>query len=82
MHDGQTIVLGGLTDREHDVQSERHSAFCRAFRSSAASSAASRASTTETELFIFLTPRVIRTDEDAERLTDAAAQARGRRCEP
>ena len=25
--------------------------------------------TTETELFIFLTPRVIRTDEDAERLT-------------
>jgi type II secretory pathway component GspD/PulD (secretin) len=26
--------------------------------------------TTETELFIFLTPRVIRTDEDAQRLTD------------
>jgi type II secretory pathway component GspD/PulD (secretin) len=67
--DGQTIALGGLTDRERDIESGgvpllssipfvggffgRHSR-----------------STTETELFIFLTPRVIRTDEDAERLTD------------
>jgi general secretion pathway protein D len=67
--DGQTIVLGGLTDRQHDVQSGGipilssipllGGLFGRQARN-----------TTETELFIFLTPRVIRTDEDAQRLTD------------
>lgn len=67
--DGQTIALGGLTDRQHDVQSGGvpilsslpliGGVFGRQARN-----------TTETELFIFLTPRVIRTDEDAERLTD------------
>jgi len=74
VHDGQTIVLGGLTDRERDTQSEGipllssipliGGFFGRQART-----------TTETELFIFLTPRVIRTDEDAERLT---APLRGR----
>jgi general secretion pathway protein D len=68
VHDGQTIVLGGLTDKQRDVQSEGipilssipliGGFFGRQTRS-----------TIETELFIFLTPRVIRTDEDAERLT-------------
>lgn len=68
VRDGQTIVLGGLTDRERDTQSEGipllssipliGGLFGRQART-----------TTETELFIFLTPRVIRTDEDAERLT-------------
>lgn len=67
--DGQTIALGGLTDRQRDVQSGGvpllssipllGGIFGRQART-----------TTETELFIFLTPRVIRTDEDAERLTD------------
>jgi general secretion pathway protein D len=79
VHDGQTIVLGGLTDRERDTQSEGipllssipfiGGLFGRQART-----------TTETELFIFLTPRVIRTDEDAERLTaplrDRAAKVR------
>ncbi|MGH7620562.1 MAG: type II secretion system protein GspD [Gemmatimonadaceae bacterium] len=79
VHDGQTIVLGGLTDRERDSQSEGipllssipliGGLFGRQART-----------TTETELFIFLTPRVIRTDEDAERLTkplrDRAATVR------
>ncbi|MEP6493400.1 MAG: secretin N-terminal domain-containing protein [bacterium] len=68
VHDGQTIVLGGLTDTQHDTQSEGipflssipfiGGAFGRQSRNS-----------TETELFIFITPRVIRSDEDAERLT-------------
>jgi general secretion pathway protein D len=66
--DGQTIVLGGLTDKQRDVQAEGipllssipliGGFFGRQARNSS-----------ETELFIFLTPRVIRTDEDAERLT-------------
>jgi general secretion pathway protein D len=67
--DGQTIALGGLSDRQRDVQSGGvpilssipfvGGLFGRQARTS-----------TETELFIFLAPRVIRTDEDAARLTD------------
>jgi general secretion pathway protein D len=69
VHDGQTVALGGLTDREHDVNSNGipilsslpfiGGLFGRQDRT-----------TSETELFIFLTPRVIRSDEDADRLTD------------
>ena len=73
VRDGQTITLGGLTDKQRDVQSGGvpilssipilGGLFGRHARS-----------TTETELFIFLTPRVIRTDEDAKRLTDPLRQ--------
>lgn len=68
VRDGQTIVLGGLSDHQRDVTSGgvpflselpiigglfgRHSRH-----------------TTETELFLFLTPRVLRTDDDVERTT-------------
>ena len=67
--DGQTIALGGLSDKEHDVTSGgipilSSLPFLGGFFGRHARS------TTETELFIFITPRVIRTDEDAERLTD------------
>ena len=68
VRDGQTIVLGGLTDREHDVQSEGVPFFSSIPFLGGFFGRHSR-STTETELFIFLTPRVIRSDEDAERLT-------------
>jgi general secretion pathway protein D len=68
VRDGQTIVLGGLTDREHDVQSEGVPFFSSIPFIGGLFGRHSR-STTETELFIFLTPRVIRSDEDAERLT-------------
>jgi general secretion pathway protein D len=68
VRDGQTIVLGGLTDREHDVQSEGLPFFSSIPFIGGFFGRHSR-STTETELFIFLTPRVIRSDEDAERLT-------------
>jgi general secretion pathway protein D len=67
--DGQTIVLGGLTDRQRDVTQGGvpilssipwiGGLFGRAQRQ-----------TTETELFLFLTPRIIRSDKDAELLTD------------
>lgn len=68
VHDGQTIVLGGLTDREHQLQSEGVPFLSSIPILGSAFGRQSRAAT-ETELFIFLTPRVIRTDEDAERLT-------------
>lgn len=68
VHDGQTIVLGGLTDREHGTQSEGIP-FLSSIPLIGALFGRQARTTTETELFIFLTPRVIRTDEDAERLT-------------
>ena len=74
VHDGQTIVLGGLTDREHDTQTEGIPLLSSIPILGGLFGRQSR-TTTETELFIFLTPRVIRTDEDAERLT---APLRGR----
>ena len=67
--DGHTIALGGLTDRQRDVQSGglpllSSIPFLGGFFGRHARN------TTETELFIFLTPHVIRTDDDAERLTN------------
>lgn len=67
--DGQTVVLGGLTDRQRDLTRTGLPLLSRIpwigglFGSS-------RSRTTETELFVFLTPRVIRTDDDAMRLTN------------
>jgi type II secretion system protein D len=68
VRDGQTIVLGGLTDREHDVQSEGVP-FLSSIPFVGGFFGRQSRNTTETELFVFLTPRVIRTDDDAERLT-------------
>ncbi|MDB4878330.1 MAG: hypothetical protein JWM41_4776 [Gemmatimonadetes bacterium] len=69
VRDEQTIVLGGLTDKQHDVQSRGIPLLSRIPFIGGFFGSHSR-STTETELFIFLTPRVIRNDEDAKRLTD------------
>lgn len=67
--DGQTIVLGGLTDKQHDVESSgvpilSSLPLIGGFFGSRSTN------TTETELFIFLTPHVIRNDDDARRLLD------------
>ena len=72
--DGQTVMLGGLTDRERDVRAEGIPLLSSLPIIGGLFGRQSR-TTTETELFIFLTPHVIRTDEDAERLT---APMRGR----
>jgi general secretion pathway protein D len=69
VHDGQTIVLGGLTDSQHDVQTQGVP-FLSSIPLIGGLFGRQSRSTTETELFIFLTPYVIRTDEDAQRLTD------------
>lgn len=68
VRDGQTVALGGLTERQNDVT---HGGipllssipFIGGLFGHATNS------TTETELFVFLTPRVIRTDDDAMRLS-------------
>jgi general secretion pathway protein D len=66
--DGRTIVIGGLIDRQHEVTQSGipilssipwlGGLFGRAHRGR-----------TETELFLFLTPRVIRGDEDVDAMT-------------
>jgi general secretion pathway protein D len=75
--DGQTIVLGGLTDKQRDVQSQGIP-FLSAIPLLGGLFGRQARNTTETELFIFLTPRVIRTDEDAERLTDPLRKRAGK----
>ncbi|MDB4878548.1 MAG: type and secretion system protein [Gemmatimonadetes bacterium] len=67
--DGQTIVLGGLTDKQRDTQARGIPILSSIPFIGGLFGSQSRA-TTETELFIFLTPHVIRSDDDAKRLTD------------
>lgn len=76
VRDGQTVVLGGLTDRQREVRQGGlpilsaipliGGLFGRATRQ-----------TVETELFVFLTPRVIRTDDDAMRLSTPMREKAG-----
>jgi general secretion pathway protein D len=76
VQDGQTIVLGGLTDRQHDVQAEGIPVLSSIPLVGGFFGRQSR-NTTETELFVFLTPRVIRSDDDARRLTDPLRKRAG-----
>lgn len=66
--DGQTIVLGGLRDQEHDASQTgipilSHIPIIGGFFGSA-----SRTSSA-TELYLFLTPRILKTDADADSVT-------------
>lgn len=65
VHDGQTVVLGGLSDRVHDVSRAGVPILSRIPVLGALFGSTHR-QTNETEFFLFITPRVIRTDEDAE----------------
>lgn len=67
--DGQTVALGGLTDRQKDVSQGGVPVLSSIPLIGGFFGHASR-HTSETELFLFLTPRVIRTDEDANNLTE------------
>lgn len=69
VRDGQTVALGGLTDRQVETRQGGLPLLSSIPLIGGLFGRASRA-TIETELFIFLTPRVIRTDADAERLSD------------
>jgi general secretion pathway protein D len=66
--DGQTVVLGGLRDKQKEV-SIRGVPFLSSIPLIGGLFGHVARQTTETELFIFLTPRVIRSDEDASRLS-------------
>ena len=78
--DGQTIVLGGLTDREHQVQSEGIPILSSIPLLGGFFGRQSR-SATETELFVFLTPHVVRSNADAERVT-APMRERAQKVKP
>jgi general secretion pathway protein D len=66
--DGQTIVLGGLTDRQREHRQGGIPVLSEIPWIGGLFGHFSR-QVTETELFLFLTARVIRGDDDAERLT-------------
>jgi general secretion pathway protein D len=66
--DGQTIVLGGLTDRTRVVSKSGIPVLSEIPIVGGLFGQQSR-QTLETELFVFLTPHVIRTDEEAEDVT-------------
>lgn len=68
IRDGQTVALGGLTDRQKDVQQGGLPLLSSIPLIGGLFGHAKR-QTAETELFVFLTPHVIRTDDDAMRLT-------------
>lgn len=75
--DGHTAVLGGLADRQRD-ETRAGVPLLSAIPLIGGLFGRRVGRTTETELFVFLTPRVIRTDEDL----DAAADSVGNRTKP
>lgn len=68
IRDGQTIVLGGLTDNQHEVQQGGVPFFSSIPLLGGLFGHASH-TTTATELFLFLTPRIIYDDQDVDDLT-------------
>lgn len=68
LKDGQTVVIGGLTDRQHDVTQTGIPVLSSIPLIGGLFGTASR-HTTETELYLFITPHVIRTDTDADHIT-------------
>jgi general secretion pathway protein D len=66
--DGQTIVLGGLRDRQRDVTQTGIPILSGIPIIGGLFGSADRRRT-ETELYLFLTPRIIRTDQDADSVT-------------
>jgi general secretion pathway protein D len=68
VRDGQTVVLGGLADRQRETARSGFPVLS-AIPLIGGLFGSSQRRTTETELFVFLTPRVIRTDDDAMRLS-------------
>jgi len=68
LKDGQTVALGGMTDSQHEVSQGGIPFLSRIPLVGGLFGHASR-QTTEDEIYLFLTPHVIRTDQDADSLT-------------
>lgn len=66
--DGQTVALGGLSDRQHDTN-QGGVPFLSKIPLIGGLFGHSSRDMTEDELFLFLTPHVIRTDADADSVT-------------
>lgn len=66
--DGQTIVIGGLRDHQRE-RVQRGVPILSAIPIIGGLFGSADRHTSRTELYLFLTPRLIRTDEDADRLT-------------
>jgi general secretion pathway protein D len=66
--DGQTIVLGGLRDRQRNANQAGIPVLSRLPIIGGLFGSADR-STSETELYLFLTPRILKTDADADSVT-------------
>jgi general secretion pathway protein D len=71
LKDGQTVILGGLSDRQRDVSQEGVPFLSSIPLLGGLFGRASRR-TTETELFLFITPRIIADDADADAVTKPA----------
>ena len=78
--DGQTVALGGLTDTQRDVNQGGVPILSSIPILGGLFGHASR-ETTETELYLFLTPHVIKTDADADSLT-APLKAKAEQVKP
>ena len=76
VQDGQTVALGGLTDRQHETLRGGVPVLSSIPILGGLFGHVSQ-QTTETELFLFITPRVIRTREDADGLSDALRKKAG-----
>lgn len=76
LKDGQTVVLGGLRDHQHEVTREGVPLLSSLPVIGGLFGHASW-TTTETELFLFITPRVLQTDDDAKNITDPLQQRAG-----
>jgi general secretion pathway protein D len=71
VQDGHTAVLGGLADRQYD-ETRAGVPLLSSLPLIGGLFGSLVKHTTETELFVFLTPRVIRTDQDLDAASDAA----------
>lgn len=68
IQDGHTVALGGLTDRERDV-SQGGVPFLSSIPFLGGLFGRTSRTSTDTELYLFITPHVIRTDAEADSLT-------------
>ena len=77
VRDTQTVMLGGLTDRQKEV-SQSGVPVLSSIPLIGGVFGRYRRATIETELFLFLTPRIIRNDSDSEAVTTPAKDRSGR----
>jgi type II secretory pathway component GspD/PulD (secretin) len=76
LKDGQTVVIGGLTDRQHDV-TQTGIPFLSSIPIIGGLFGHAERQTTETELFLFITPRIVSDDDGMTKLTEPAQKKAG-----